>query len=449
MIKRTAYQHLLKWKKNGGKTALMIEGARRVGKSTLVKEFAKNEYTSHILVDFSKAPKEVKDLFLDKRDDIDSFLLYLSSHYDVKLVERDSLLIFDEVQLLPEARGFLKHLVADGRYDYIATGSLISIKENIKDILIPSEESSFELNPLSFAEFLEAIGSEPLAELLPSVLESQNPLPEALHRKAMSLFREYMLVGGMPQAVQAYIETRDFAIADEVKREILSTYQKDIVRYARSERSRVTAIFNQIPSQLSKREKRFVLSHISTNARMRRYEDAFFWLQDAKMVNLSYNATDPNVGLSLNLDYSSLKCFMADTGLLVTQSFSDKIVTPHELYKAILFDRLGINEGMLTENIVAQCLHNSGHNLFFYSRNDRANSAEAIEVDFLVQRQFGSRYKICPIEVKSSKRFKTASLDKFTTKFNKKIGKQYILYTGNLEIVDERVLTPLYLAPWL
>jgi len=449
MIKRRAYHQLLDWKKQSkGRTSLMIEGARRVGKSTLAEEFAKNEYRSYLLIDFSKEDQAIRDLFLNKRNDIEAFFSYLDAISDITFFERETLLIFDEIQMLPEARGFLKHLVADGRYDYIATGSLISIKRNVQNIVIPSEVQTLELNSLDFEEFLHALGYAQLADLLSQTITTLEPLPQGLHQKAMEHFREYMIVGGMPQAVSKYIETKDFGQVDSTKRMILDLYRNDIIRYGGEEEGRITAIFDQIPAQLAKKEKKFTISSLGEQARIRRYEEAFFWLRDSKIVNISHNATDPNVGLSLSLDHTSFKCFMADTGLLVTQAFADKESTSHEVYRAILFDRLGINEGMLMENIVAQQLHASGHRLFFYSRARKEDTA-ATEIDFLIQRMKGLKPRISPIEVKSSKRYKTASLDRFSTSFSKRLGKQYVLHTGNLEIEGERILTPLYLAGWL
>ena len=429
---------------------MLIKGARRVGKSTLVKDFGEHEYRSYILIDFFVASKEVKDLFETKRDDIDSFFLYLSTYYGVRLYVRDTLIIFDEVQLFPLARGFIKHLVADGRYDFIETGSLISIKRNTEGILIPSEEEAFELNPFDFEEFLWALGEDILVELLSKGLDlGPDPLPSAIHRKAMSLFREYMLVGGMPQAITKYVETRSFEETDRVKRRILELYRNDIERYAQGDASRIISIFKEIPAQLSRPEKKFVLASLNKNARMRRYEDAFFWLEDAKIVNLCMNSTDPNVGLGLNRERTTLKCYMADTGLLITQVFADQEATSQQIYRDVLFDKLGVNEGMIMENMVAQILHASGHELYFYSRSDREKPENTMEVDFLIVAEGGPHAKICPIEVKSGKRYKTRSLDKFGEKFKKRVGDQYVVHTGNLKVEGGRIWIPLYLLPWL
>jgi len=450
MLKRKAYRQLLRWKEESrGSSSLLVEGARRVGKTTLVSEFGKNEYRSFLIIDFTNVSAEIKELFETKRENLDSFFLYLSVYYDIKFFERDTLIVFDEVQAFPLARGFLKHLVADGRYDYIATGSLISIKRNIKDILIPSEEESFTLNPLNFEEFLDARGKQALAQLLGSALVNLEPLPDALHRQAMELFREYMLIGGMPQAIVKYLETSDFTAVDREKRKILDLYRKDIMRYAEGYEGKVISIFDEIPSQLSKQEKRFTLASLEKDARMRSYKDAFFWLSDAMLVNLCHNATDPSVGLRLSREHTTFKCYMADTGLLVTQAFKTKSFTPQQLYRAILFDNLGINEGMLMENVVAQSLCASGHQLYFYSRNNRRDGAGPIEIDFLVIGHQGSGIKINPIEVKSGRRYRTNSLDRFEKKFSERLGNAYILHAGNIEAEGRRIRLPLYLTGWL
>jgi predicted AAA+ superfamily ATPase len=338
--------------------------------------------------------------------------------------------------------------VTDGRYDYIETGSLISIKKNTADILIPSEEEPFSLNPLDFEEFLTAIGEEALIETLRDVAENPRPLPDAIHRKAMRLFREYMLVGGMPQSVDKYRETGSFEEVDRIKRRILDLYRNDVVRYAKGYEDKVLSIFDDIPAQLSRHEKKFRVAALGKNARIRDHEEALFWLQNAKVVNLCHNNTDPNVGLGMNRDRPSFKCYLADTGLLVTQAFADRGVTPHEAYREILMGRLELNEGMLMENIVAQSLRATGHALYFYSRNSREDSSERIEVDFLVVRG-ALKTKICPVEVKSGRRYALSSLDKFKNKFGKRVGTQFVLHTGNVKTDADRTFLPLYLAAYL
>ena len=449
MLRRKAYRHLVAWKeKRQGRTALLVEGARRVGKSTLVETFAQNEYQSYVLIDFSKTPDEVRAVFETMRHDMDSFFMYLSAFYGVRLYERDTLFIFDEVQLYPKAREFIKHLVADGRYDYVETGSLVSIKHNVADILIPSEEEAFVLNPFDFEEFLWALEEEPLVAAMQDSAQNLKPLPQPIHQKCMRLFREYMLVGGMPSPLSVYVATRDFEQADDEKRQILSLYRKDIARYARGYEHRVISVFDEIPSQLSKHEKKFTLASLGKDTRMRNYDDAFFWLADAQITNMCYNSTDPHVGLGLYRDSPTFKCYLADTGLLVTHAFSENPETSHQVYRDILFDRLQINEGMLTENIVAQTLRAAGRKLYFYSRYSKENSEDRVEIDFLISGGY-PHAKVSPLEVKSTKRYTTTSLEKFSKKFGSRVGHQYVLHPGNLNVDNNRVLMPLYLALWL
>ncbi|MCF0220704.1 MAG: ATP-binding protein [Fibrobacter sp.] len=451
MLKRTAYDRLLEWKsRSQGSSALLIKGARRVGKSFLIKDFAQREYKSHIFIDFGHVPKQVLDLFEHETDDFELFFAKLSSFCKVKLYRRESLIVFDEVQLYPRARQLIKYLVADGRFDYIESGSLISLRQNTKDILIPSEEESIEMYPLTFEEYLWADGDEVTYPLIKSCFEKKVPLGPALHRKVLNRFREYMLVGGMPQAVNAFMEAKDFAKADRAKREILNLYRNDVTKFAKGVKARVLAVFDKIPAQLSKKEKRYKFSMLGSNARYRSYENAFVWLNEAMIVNSCFNATDPRVGLALSADVSTQKCYMADTGLLVTQTFMDKSYTSNELYRAILFDKLDVNEGMIMENVVAQMLRSSGHNLYFYSRSDSANKKNNMEIDFLVKKMVGLKEKICPMEVKSGSYKQHVSLDKFWGKFKKDLSTPYILYTKDLEVRKSDygpiVHLPLYMA---
>lgn len=440
-LKRKAYSKLLEWKNSrNGSSALLIDGARRVGKSYLVEEFGRNEYRSHILIDFNNVPDEIKYVFNSRSYDLDNLFFNLSVFYGVTLYERDSLIIFDEVQCFPRARALIKYLVKDGRYDYIETGSLISIKTNIKDIVIPSEEEHFKLDPLDFEEFLWAMGDD---TAMPYIIEKFNklePLGEAIHRKIMDLFREYMMVGGMPQAVVAYAENRNLADLDRIKRGILDLYRNDISRFAAGYEMKVVSIFDMLPSQLSKREKRFVLSSLGGEPRMRSYENAFLWLDDGRIINRCVNATEPTFGLFMNVDTTTQKCYMADTGLLVSHAL--RMGTCDEsIYKALLFDRLGLNEGMFAENIVAQMLHANGHDLFFYSRNS-VDKDGRMEIDFLIRRG----RKICPVEVKSSSYTKHSSLDKFMRKFGEQTGQAYILYQNDVMVKDGIAHIPLYMA---
>jgi len=446
LLKRKIYQKLLSWKNEGcGKSALLISGARRVGKSFICKQFGENEYRSVILVDFSKPSVTIKDIIENDVNDLDTFFNKLSSFYKTVLYKRESLIVFDEVQLFPLARQVIKHLVADGRYDYIETGSLLSIKQNVKNILVPSEEEEQEMHPLDFEEFLWAMGDEVTFPLIRSHFEQKKLLGQGMHRKIMNDFRQYMLVGGMPQAVLAYITDKDFSAADKAKTSILKLYRNDIAKYATGYEGKVTALFDSLPGQLSKKEKKYKLATISKNARLREYEDAFMWLSDGMIANSCFNAMDPGYGLGLSLDHTTHKLYMADTGLLITHACRGNGYINNELYRAILFDKLSINEGMIMENIVAQMLRANGHRLFFYSRTDANHSIKVIEIDFLIT--IGS--KVCPIEVKSSAYRAHSSLDKFKTKFSGKIGEPYILYTKDVMIKEGVVHLPLYMAAFL
>lgn len=310
-MKRKIYNDLVRWKnEDAGCTAILIDGARRVGKSYIAEEFAKVNYSTYILIDFNRASKEITDLFLHYLNDLDTFFLYLSNYYNVKLVERDTLIIFDEVQLFPKARSAIKYLVADGRYDYLETGSLMSIKKNVKDILIPSEERHLKMYPLDFEEFLWALDNEMLMDLIRKCYNDKKPLGQALHRKAMDYFRQYLIVGGMPQAVDTYIKTKDFTRVDQVKRNILELYRADIIKHAQGYEMKVEQIFDDIPAQLQKHDKKFKLSSLKKDARLRDYEDALFWLSDAMIVNICYNSTAPNIGLKLNMDRMTMKCYI-------------------------------------------------------------------------------------------------------------------------------------------
>ena len=371
MLKRKIYDKLVDWKiKSNGKTAMLIDGARRVGKSYIAKEFAQNEYKSYILIDFGNISREVLDLFENDTSNLDLFFAKLSAYFSTNLYKRESLIIFDEIQQFPKARQLIKYLVEDGRYDYLETGSLIRLKQNVKDIIIPSEEEHLEMYPLDFEEFLWAMGDFATVELIRDCFYQKKSLGQALHRKIMNDFRQYVLVGGMPQSVIAYLEEKNFELCDIAKKRILKLYRDDVSKFASGYEEKVFALFDNIPGQLSKKEKKYKLASISEEARTRGYEDSFLWLNEAMVVNLCYNATDPKVGLALSADYATRKCYMADTGLLVTHTFMDKNFVDNDIYKAILFDKLNINEGMIMENVVAQMLRCNGHKLYFYSRND-------------------------------------------------------------------------------
>lgn len=450
-MKRKIYQKLIEWKENSkGKTALIIDGARRVGKSYIVEKFARENYKSYIIIDFNKVSNDVKELFVHYLNDMDTLFLYLSNYFNIPLYERESLIVFDEVQLYPKARSAVKYLVEDGKYDYIETGSLMSIKKNVKDILIPSEEQHMEMHPMDFEEFLWALGNETLMPLIKKCYKEKKPLGQAMHRKAMDYFRQYMIVGGMPQAVQEYIETKDFNKVDKIKRNILNLYKQDIGKHAEGYHLKVESIFEEIPSQLQKHEKKFKLSSISKEARFRDYEDAMFWLKDAMIINPCYNSTEPNIGLKLNTDFMTLKCYMADTGLLISHSFDEKGIMIEEIYKKILFDKLEFNEGMIIENIVAQMLVASGHKLYFYSNPSREDTNSRMEIDFLIAKsKISSRHNISPIEVKSGKNYTLSSLKKFIKKYKEQLYIPYVIHTGDLKEEQQIVYLPIYMTPLL
>lgn len=421
-----------------------------MGKSFIVEEFAKAEYRSYILVDFNRASEEITELFLHYLNDLDTFFLYLSNFYNVKLYPRESLIIFDEVQLFPRARAALKYLVADGRYDYVETGSLMSIKKNVKDIVIPSEEHHVQMVPLDFEEFLWAMGNDLLMDLIRKCFTERKPLGQALHRKAMDYFRQYLIVGGMPQAVNAYVETRDFERVDRVKRDILELYRSDIVKHAEGYEMRVEQIFDDIPAQLQKHEKKFKLSSLKKDARLRDYEDAIFWLSDAMIANICYNSTEPSIGLKLNMSRITLKCYMADTGLLISQAFDENGIVSEEIYKKLLFDKLEVNKGMIVENVVAQMLVAGGHKLYFYSNPSRNDAARRMEIDFLIAKnKISTRHNISPIEVKSSKNYTLTSLRKFCEKYGEQLHTPYVLHGSDLKEEDGILYLPLYMTPLL
>ena len=447
-MKRKIYNELLKWKEtSNGKTALLIEGARRVGKSYITEEFAKNNYKSYILIDFSKVPSEVIKLFDEYLDNLDYLFTYISNYYGIRLFERESLIIFDEVQFCPRARSAIKHLVQDHRYDYIETGSLISIKKNVKDILIPSEEEKITLYPMDFEEFVWAIGNETIMDFIKDCFNNRKPLGELLHRKAMDYFKEYLIVGGMPQAVETYLKNRSFEEVDKVKRNIINLYRDDIRKHAEELNLKVEKIFDTIPAQLQKHEKKFNLATLDENARYRNFDGAFYWLNDAKLVNIAYNTTEPNIGLGQRLDDNSLKVYMFDTGLLLSMTFNEKNLVSEEIYKKILFDKLTFNEGMIMENIVAQMLVSSGRKLYFFSKNDREDSKETMEIDFLISKnQITSRHNIIPIEVKSGDRYTYSSLKKIKNKYKDYIDDSIIINTKDLKVEDNILYLPIYMT---
>ena len=447
-LRRKMYDSLLEWKlRDHGTSAAFVDGARRVGKSTICERFAQREYRSYLLVDFAHLPGGVRDIFEQDSGDLDVFFLKLSAVYGKTLYQRESVVIFDEVQLYEPARQLIKYLVADGRYDYIETGSLVTLKkhEGKRDTLIPSEEEHLKMYPLDFEEFLWAKGDEATMPALWAFFRRQMPLGQALHRRVMNDFRTYMLVGGMPQAVCEFVRSGDLEQVDRIKRRIVNLYREDVAKFAKGYEARVFAIFDQIPSQLLKREKKFKLADLGRSARFRSYEDAFVWLDEAMVVNTCLNAEDPGGALAMSADHSTLKCYMGDTGLLVTLAFWGQAYHDNDLYRAILLDRMNVDEGMLAENVVAQMLRAAGHQLFFYSRSDSRTRANTMEIDFLVPRG----RKICPVEVKSGRYQRHASLDKFTVRFGKRLGQRYILYGKDVMEKDGIIHLPLYMAMFL
>ena len=437
-----------KWKEENGRTALLIDGARRVGKSYIAQEFAKKEYKSYILIDFNRAPAEITDLFVHYLNDLTMFFLYLSNFYGVKLYERESLIIFDEVQLFPKARAAIKYLVEDGRYDYVETGSLMTIKKNVADIVIPSEERHMKMYPLDFEEFLWALDNDTLMDFIRLCFEEKKPMGQVLHRKTMDYFRQYLIVGGMPQAVKTYRDSHDFDQVDRVKRDILELYRADIIKHAEGYQMKVAQIFDDIPAQLQKHDTKFKFSSLKKEARFREYEDALFWLSDAMITNICYNSTAPNIGLKLNMDRMTLKCYMADTGLLISHAFDENGLVSEEIYKKLLFDKLEVNKGMIMENIVAQMLTASGHKLYFYSNPSRDDASLRMEIDFLTAKsKISNRHNISPIEVKSSKNYTLTSLRKFKEKYKDQLHIPYVLHPNDLKEENGILFLPLYMTP--
>jgi len=446
-MKRKVYDILLDWKKKrNGEVALMIEGARRVGKSYIVEEFAKNEYDSFIIVDFNHIDNEMQMIFDENLSNLDQFFRLLELKTKTKLINRKSLIVFDEVQLYPKARAAIKYLVKDGRYDYIETGSLVSIKRNSRGIVIPSEERKVEMYPMDFEEFLWALGEDMLVPYIKECFEDKKPVG-ALHRKISELLRLYMIIGGMPQAVQKYVDSKDFESVDLIKRDILQLYRDDINQYADEDRMKVLSIFDSIPGQLQRHEKKFKLSDISSNARMRQYETSFMWLSEAKVINCCYNTTEPSLGLRMNDDRTTVKCYMADTGLLISHAFDEKGLVDEEIYMKLLLGKLETNEGMILENLVAQMLRAKGHSLYFYSNSSRNDTDSRMEIDFLIAKsKITNKHNISPIEVKSGKNLSHASLDKCIRKYSNYLSTPYLIYDGDFKIEDGIVYLPVYMT---
>ncbi len=442
MFKRKIYDKLLEWKReSNGKTALLIEGARRIGKSTVAEEFGKNEYETYILVDFSTASKTVKDLFEDVSD-LDYIFLQLQLQYKKDLVERKSLIIFDEVQLCPKARQAIKSLVKDHRYDYIETGSLISIKKNVKDILIPSEERKISMYPMDYEEFRWALDDTTTVPLMRKCFESNKGVGEQLNRKLMRDFRLYMLVGGMPQAVSEYIETNNFRKVDAVKRDILKLYTDDFMKIDPT--GKASMLFDAIPAQLNKNAARYQVSSVLSDERAEGLLELIAEMKDSKTVLVSYHANDPNVGLANNKDLSKFKLFICDTGLFTTLMFKDSDFTENTIYERLLGDNLGANLGYLYENVVAQILTANGNELFYHTIKNEV-SRHSYETDFLITR----KSKICPIEVKSSNYRTHKSIDAFCEKYSSRILNKYLIYTKDYSKDKDIFCLPVYYSQFI
>ena len=438
-FRRKVYGKMLEWKTTSkGRSALLLEGARRIGKSTIVEEFAKKEYSSYILIDFNEASQDVKDLF-ENLMDLDYIFLYLQNIYQTSLYEHESVIVFDEVQQCPKARQAIKYLVKDGRYDYIETGSLISIHKNTKDINIPSEEHRVEMFPMDYEEFRWALGDETGMSLLKQVFEKKMSLGEGINRMKMRDLRLYMLVGGMPQAVNEYLDTKNLQNVDFVKRQIIQLYADDFRKIDPT--GRISKLFMSIPSQLSRNLMRYQPTPVVGNIPSDKIDELLLCLEDSKTINIAYHADDPHVGMSLTMDYGKYKLYVGDTGLFVTLAFWDKDFAENIIYNKLLSDKLSANMGYVYENLVAQMLRASGDRLFYYTFPK--DKTHFYEIDFLLSR--GN--KLCPIEVKSSGYKTHASLDAFCRKFSDRIGQRYLIYTKDLQKDEQTLLLPVYMTP--
>ena len=441
-FKRKLYAAMLKWKQErNGATALLIQGARRVGKSTIAEEFARNEYTSYILIDFSKVSKAVADLF-DDVSDLNYLFLRLQFIFNVQLHERSSVIVFDEVQLQPKARQAIKHLVKDRRYDYIETGSLISVRSKSRDILIPSEETKINLYPMDFEEFRWALGDDATIPLLRAAFEKKMSLGDAVHRKLMRDFRLYMLVGGMPQAVVAYIETNNFTEVDTVKRDIIALYEEDFGKIDSSGRAK--ALYDAIPAQLSRNASRYKVSTAIPDDKKDRIMSVIAAVEDSMTVNIAYHVDDPNIGLALTRNEDYFKMYASDTGLFVTLAFKDKDITENVIYEKLLNDKLSANLGYVYENMIAQMLRASGKDLYYHTI-PYAEGKKYYEVDFLIS----DRHKIAPIEVKSSGYKSHKSLDEFSAKYSERIMNRYVIYTKDYKRENGVEYLPVYMTMFI
>lgn len=443
IFKRKIYDKMLAWKtSSAGSTALLIEGARRIGKSTIVEEFARNEYEDYLFIDFANVSDTIVKLF-DDISDLQYFFISLQSLTGKSLKPGKSVIIFDEVQFCPKARQAIKFLVKDGRFDYIETGSLISIKQNIKNILIPSEEHRINMYPLDFEEFLWAIGKQATFDLIRYSYENLKPLGDNVNRDLMRLFRLYMVVGGMPQAINAYLRSADFAVVDSVKRDILNLYLDDFRRV--DNKGRAATIFQSVPAELSRNTLRYTVGKVIENTKLSRLGEVFRDMDDSRTVNFAFHANDPGVGFAMHAGYDFFKMYLSDTGLFVTLSFMDTDYADNTIYSKLLTDKLSADLGYLYENVVAQLLRAAGHTLFYHTFSEQSSEnmrGRRYEIDFLVSRQG----KICPIEVKSSGYKSHKSLDEFQRKYSSRINQRYLLYTKDLRKDGDLICLPVYMA---
>ncbi len=444
MFKRKIYSEMLQWKAiSNGKTALFIEGARRIGKSTVALEFAKNEYDDHLVVDFAKVGPNIRELFLNGLDDLAAFFRNLFLFTKKKPRKGRMVIIFDEIQLFPLARQAIKYLVQDGRYDYIETGSLISIKKNTKDILIPSEEYRIKMYPMDFEEFLWATGDEITMDVARDAFNAGKGVGGRAHHEIMKSFRTYMAVGGMPQAVASFVAGETYAQIDFVKRNILALYEEDLEKHDSENNENASIVFKHLPEQLNRKNPIFKMSAIDKNARYKNYISAFNFIRESMIGNICTNVTVPDVAMELYRKSERFKLYMGDTGLLVTQII--KMQKSDELYQSLIADKLGINQGMIFENVVAQMLRAKGDDLFFheFSAVGDDGKEKKFEMDFLLVR----KNKICPIEVKSSSYRQHKSLDAFAEKYRLRIPQKYIVYTKDYQQVDDVTCIPIYMVP--
>lgn len=446
VFKRKVYDKLLEWKKlSAGASAVLLEGARRIGKSTIVEEFAKNEYDDYMILDFARENKDVRNNFIENMDDLDSFFRNLFLLKGKSLNGKNCVIIFDEVQLFPYARQAIKYLVADGRYEYIETGSLISIRKNVKDILIPSEEYRIKMYPMDFEEYLWALNDTVTIPAITEAFQKRRALGDAIHRKIMKTFRTYMVVGGMPQAVEALVSGKTFAQIDFVKRNILSLYEEDLSKYDNENREKASVIYKTLPEQLENKNSHFKFSLLDKNARYQNYVDAVSFIAESMIGNECINVTKPEVSLELFADRSNFKLYMGDTGLLVTQVMKNRDDSDEDLYKSLIVGNLGINQGMILENMVAQMLRASGHDLYFHEylyRPEGSSREKKYEIDFMTVK----KKKICPIEVKSSGYTSHKSFDYLIRKYQLKMEDRYIIYTKDLKYQDGILYLPIYMT---